>query len=96
MLGYSVHAGFNTESVDMDQCVGFITYLHKSTTWKMMRNNKYTLIWFKDLYGNPIEFRTKKQLVEDGLLQSELTEEGEMSDEKFISPRFVLNGYFYF
>ena len=57
LLGYSVHCGFNTESVDLDQCIGFITYLHKSTTWKMMRNNKYTLVWFKDRMGNPVEFK---------------------------------------
>ena len=93
LLGYSVHAGFNTETDGLDQCIGFITYLHKSTTWKLMRNNKYALIWFKDLFGNPIKFRTKKELEEEGLL---MAEEDETNDEKVISPRFVINGYLYF
>ena len=58
-----------------------------------MRNNKYALIWFKDLFGNPIKFRTKKELEEEGLL---MAEEDETNDEKVISPRFVINGYLYF
>ena len=57
MLGCSVHAGFNTETIGMDQCVGFVTYIHKTTTWKMVRNNKFALLWFKDINGKRINFK---------------------------------------
>ena len=57
MLGCSFHAGFNTETVGMDQCVGFITYVHKSTTWKVFTNKKFTMFWFRDINGDLIKFK---------------------------------------
>lgn len=58
-MGVSVHCGFNTESMILDQCIGFITYIHKTTKWQVTKTNKGTLIWFKDISGklfNPYRF----------------------------------------
>lgn len=51
LMGSSFHAGFNTESADLDYCVGFVTYIHKTTTWQVTKSNTSTLLWFKNIKG---------------------------------------------
>lgn len=46
-LGCSIHAGFNTEQHQVDQCIGFVSHFNRQSEWKLSRHNKYALIWFK-------------------------------------------------
>lgn len=50
-MGCSVHAGFNTETAELDQCIGFITYIHKTTRWLITKSSASTMIWFKNIKG---------------------------------------------